>query len=55
MRVRLTGVFLLGTEELLDLVANFSVGNLDIVLGSAVVRHEGKEAVVSDIELVSYQ
>jgi hypothetical protein len=47
----LTGVLSILLEELLDLVTNFTIWNLDIVLGGAVVVHEGEEAVVSDIKL----
>lgn len=48
---RLTGVLLLLGEKLADLVANLAVGNLDIVLGVAVVLHQGQEVVVGDVEL----
>lgn len=47
----LTGVLAIFDEELPDLVANFALGNLDIVLGGAVIGHEGEEAVVGDIKL----
>lgn len=47
----LTGVLALLGEELVDLVANFTIGNLDIVLGGAIVGHEGEETIVSNIEL----
>lgn len=47
----LTGVLALVNEELVDLVAGFALGELDIVLGGAVVGHEGEETVVSYIEL----
>lgn len=46
-----TGVLLLLAEELGDLLANFTVGNLDIILGSTVFGHEGEEAVVGNVEL----
>lgn len=48
----LTGVLAVFLEELLDLVTDITIWNLDIVLGGAVVVHEGEETVVSDIELV---
>lgn len=48
----LTGIFLLGTEELLDLLANLAVRKLDIVLGVTIIRHQGKETIIRDIELV---
>lgn len=54
-KVRLTGVFLVGAEELLDLFANLSLRNLDIFLGIAIVSHERQKAVVSDIQLMSCQ
>lgn len=53
--IQITGVFLLRAEELLNLVANFSVRNLDIILGSAVIRHEREEVIVGDIQLMSCQ
>ena len=46
-----TGVLLLLAEELGDLLANFTVGNLDVILGSTVFGHEGEEAVVGNVEL----
>jgi hypothetical protein len=49
--VALTGILLVGAEKLLNLLADFAVGHLDIVLGGTVVRHEGQEPVVSDVEL----
>ena len=48
----LTGILLIGLEELLDLLTDLSIWELDIVLDAAVVRHEGQKAVISDIELV---
>lgn len=50
-REKLTGVLAIVLEELLDLVSNLAVGKLDIVLEGAVIRHEGKEVVVGDVEL----
>jgi hypothetical protein len=49
--IRLTGVLALLGEELVDLVANLTLGELDIVLGRAVLRHEGEETVVSNVKL----
>ncbi len=46
-----TGIFLLGTEEILDLVTNFTVWELDIVLGGTVVGHQGEATIISDIKL----
>jgi hypothetical protein len=48
----LTGVLLLLTEELVDLFANLTLGNLDIILGTTILRHEGEKAVVGDVKLV---
>jgi len=48
---RLTSVFLFSFEELLDLVTNFAVGNLHIILGFTIVSHERKETIVGDVEL----
>lgn len=50
-RLELTGVLLVLGEELLDLVTSFTVWDLDVVLGVTVVGHEGKETIISDIEL----
>ena len=47
----LTGVLLLSAEELGDLVANFAIGHLDIILGVTIVGHQGKEAIVRDVQL----
>jgi hypothetical protein len=46
-----TGVLLLVPEELLDLLADLALGDLDVVLHVAVLRHEGEEAIVLDVEL----
>ena len=48
---RLTSVLAVLNEELVDLVANLTIGNLDVVLGGAIVGHEGKETVVSNVKL----
>jgi len=37
-------------EQLGNLLANFSLGNLDIILSFTVISHQGQEAVVGDIE-----
>lgn len=47
----LTGILLLFAEELGDFFANLALWNLDIVLGSAILGHEGEEAIVGDVEL----
>jgi len=44
------GILLLGLEELFDLLANLTLRDFDIILGGTVVRHEGQEAVISNIE-----
>jgi hypothetical protein len=46
-----TGVLLLVPEELLNLGSNLAVGVLDVVLHGAVLRHEGEETIVLDVEL----
>lgn len=48
----LTGVLLLLSEELGDLLANLVVGQRNIILGVTVVGHEGEETVVGDVELI---
>lgn len=48
---RLTSVLAILNEELVDLVANLTIGNLDIVLGGAILSHEGEETVVSNVKL----
>jgi hypothetical protein len=48
----LTNVLAFLSEELLDLVTTFAVWDLNIVLGGAIVRHEGKEIIISDIKLI---
>ena len=47
----LTGVLALLGEELVDLVTNLAIGKLDVVLGGAVVRHEGKETILRNVDL----
>lgn len=47
----LTGVLVLLGEELVDLVTNLAIGKLDVVLGGAVVRHEGKETILRNVDL----
>lgn len=50
-----TGILLFFGEQLVDPVTNFTFGNLDIVLGVAIVGHQRKEAIVLDIKLVACQ
>ena len=47
----LTGVLAILNEKLLDLVTDFALGELDIVLGGTIIRHEGEEAVISHVKL----
>jgi hypothetical protein len=47
----LTSVFAILLEELPDLVASLTIGDLDIVLGRPIVGHEREKVIVSDIEL----
>ena len=49
----LTGLLLVISEQLLDLVPDFSIGDLDVVLGAAIIGHEGQETVVADVELIA--
>ena len=51
---KLTSVFLLGFEELLDLFTNFSIRNLYIVLSLAVVSHKIQKAIIRDIKLLNF-
>lgn len=48
---RLTSVLGFLQEELLDLVTNFTIRKLDVVLGGAIVVHEREETIVGDVEL----
>lgn len=50
-RSRLTGVLLVFLEKLVDLLANLTVRELDVVLGVALVVHKRKEAVLGNVEL----
>lgn len=47
----LTGVLAILGEHLADLLTDFVIGDLDVVLGGAVVGHEGKEAVIGNVNL----
>jgi hypothetical protein len=51
-QLMLTGVLLLDLEELLDLLADLTLWNLDVVLGGTVIRHERQETIVGDVELL---
>ena len=48
---KLTGIFLINAEELLNLLTNLTVGDLDVILRVTIVGHEREESVVRDIEL----
>jgi hypothetical protein len=52
---KLTGVFLLGGEKLVNLLTNFAIGNLNIVLGLTIIGHQRKKTIIGDIELLSDQ
>jgi hypothetical protein len=47
----LTSVLAVLLEELLNLVTDLTIWDLDIVLGGAVVVHEGEKIVIGDVEL----
>lgn len=53
MWLRLTGILFFSAEKTLDLLTSFTIRKLDIILGGAVIAHERKEAVISDIKLAS--
>ena len=50
--MRLTAILAVVGEHLVDLVTNFTLRELDIVLGAAIVIHQRKETVIGDVELV---
>jgi hypothetical protein len=47
----LTGILLVSGEKLVNLLSNLSIGDLDIILGLAIISHQGKEAIIGNIEL----
>lgn len=47
----LTSVLAFFNEELLDLVSDITLWELDVVLGGAVIRHKGEEAVIGHVKL----
>lgn len=47
----LTGVLLLLLEELGDTLTDLVIGELDIILGVTVLLHQGKEAIIGNVEL----
>lgn len=51
-QLMLTGILLLDLEELLDLFADLTLWDLDVVLGGTVIRHERQETVVGNVELL---
>ena len=51
MECLLTGILAILNEELLDFVTDVTLRELDVVLGGAVIRHEGEEAVIGNVEL----
>jgi len=44
------GVLLVNLEELDDLLSNLTVRHADIILGVAVIVHQGEETIVRDVE-----
>lgn len=44
------GVLLLDLEKLVDLLTNLAIGHLHIILGVAVVVHEGEKAVIRNVQ-----
>jgi len=44
------GILLFFGEKLGDFLADFSIRNLDIILGLTVISHQRKEAVIGDIK-----
>jgi hypothetical protein len=51
-RRRLTGVFFLSVEELLDLLTDFTFRNFNVILGLTVVGHQGEESIVRNVKLL---
>ncbi len=51
VRFCLTGVLLFSAEKLLNLITNFSIGNLDVILGVTVFAHKRKEAIFGHVKL----
>jgi hypothetical protein len=49
--VVLTGILLLRLEKSLYFLTGFALGDLDVVLGFAVITHQAKESIVGDIKL----
>jgi hypothetical protein len=41
-------------EESLDFLANLTLGNLNIILGLAIIGHQGKKTIIRDIELFKF-
>jgi len=50
--MRLTGILAILGEHLGDLLTDFTVGKLDIVLGGAVIGHQGQETVIGNVKLL---
>jgi len=44
------GVLLFDLEEFVDLLAKLTIGHANIVLGFSVFAHEGKEAIIRDVQ-----
>lgn len=50
-KFQLTGILFFSAEKLLNFITNLSIGNLDIILGVAVLTHKRKEAIFRHIKL----
>lgn len=50
---KLTGILAFLGKKFMDLFADLTIRNLDIVLGLARVGHEGEKAVIGNIELLA--
>ena len=51
IRALLTGVLLLSPEQAVDLLADLTIGHLDIILVVTIIVHEGEETVIRDVKL----
>jgi hypothetical protein len=51
---QLTGVLLLSSKKLIDLLANLTLRDFNIILGLTIISHQRKETVIRDIELEGY-
>jgi hypothetical protein len=51
---QLTGVLLLSSKKLIDLLANLTLRDFNIILGLTIISHQREESVIRDIELEGY-